>query len=70
MKLIGNKSDVIAGRALKTTGGLTKSDFVQKPDGKWVYKAKSRAAKKRWNNDQGLRSIFNVSRAQPFEKRM
>lgn len=66
MKLYGTKSDVIAGRALKTTGGLTKSDFTQKSDGRWVYKKKSQAAKKRWNNDSGLRSVFNASRARPF----
>lgn len=69
MKLYGKKSDVIAGRALKTSGGLTKNDFVQKSDGKWVYKKKSESAKKRWNNDAPLRTLFNASRAPAFLKK-
>lgn len=67
MKAVGDRRDVIAGRALKTTGGLTIKDFVKK-DGRWVYKKKSEAAKKRWNSDSNLKRTFSNSRAEPFTK--
>jgi hypothetical protein len=68
MKTIGSRTDVIAGRALKTRAGLTIKDFKKTKDGRWVYKAKSEAAKKRWNNDASLRRLFNNSRAPQFTK--
>lgn len=67
-KLIGKRADVIAGRAYKTQSGLTIDDFVKTSDGRWVYKSKSEAAKKRWNRDANLRQRFNNSRAAPFTK--
>ncbi|MGA1563739.1 MAG: hypothetical protein ACO35C_03855 [Pontimonas sp.] len=66
MKRIGDRKEVIAGRAYKTSGGLTINDFVKKPDGTWVYKKKSQSAKSRWNKDSSLRQKFNNSRAEPF----
>jgi hypothetical protein len=68
LKRIGNRKDVIAGRAYKTRSGLTINDFEKKSDGRWVSKAKSAAAKKRWNNDANLRQTFENSRAPPFSK--
>ena len=68
LKRIGNRKDVIAGRAYKTRSGLTINDFEKKNDGRWVSKAKSAAAKKRWNNDTNLRQTFENSRAPPFSK--
>jgi hypothetical protein len=69
MKTIGDRSDVISGKAYKTKSGLTINDFEKKPDGRWVYKAKSQAAKKRWNSDANLRATFTESRAEPFQKK-
>jgi len=67
-KKIGKRADVIAGRAYATRSGLTINDFVKREDGRWVYKSKSEAAKKRWNRDTNLRQQFNNSRAAPFTK--
>jgi hypothetical protein len=69
MKKIGDRKDVIAGRAYKTRSGLTINDFKKTKDGRWVYKSKSEAAKKRWNNDINLRSTFEESRADAFKKK-
>lgn len=69
MKKIGDRKDVIAGRAYKTRGGLTINDFVKTSDGRWVYKSKSEAAKKRWNNNPNLRATFEDSRAEAFKKK-
>lgn len=69
MKKIGDRRDVIAGRAMKTRSGLTIKDFVKTKDGRWVYKSKSEAAKKRWNADSNLRQTFENSKAKPFTKK-
>jgi len=69
MKTIGDRRDVIAGRAYKTRSGLTINDFIKTKDGRWVYKKKSLAAKKRWNNDANLRATFEDSRANAFQKK-
>lgn len=66
MKRVGKKEDVIAGRAYKTSGGLTLADYKKKSDGRWVSKRKSAAAKERWNKDSNLRQKFQNSRAPPF----
>ena len=66
MKTIGDRKEVVSGQALKTRSGLTIKDFVRKKDGRWVYKKKSNAAKKRWNNNPGLQNAFANGRAEPF----
>jgi hypothetical protein len=66
MKTIGDRTDVVSGRALKTRSGLTINDFKRTKSGRWVYKSKSEAAKRRWNNDANLRSTFQNARAPAF----
>lgn len=69
MKKVGDRRDVIAGRAMKTRSGLTIKDFIKTKDGRWVYKKKSEAAKKRWNADPNLRQTFENSKANLFTKK-
>ena len=69
MKKIGDRREVISGKAIKTRSGLTIKDFVKTKDGRWVYKKKSEAAKKRWNTDPNLRQTFENSRANEFTKK-
>lgn len=66
MKAIGTREEVIRGFALRTKAGLTIQDFRRKPDGTWVYRRKSQAAKQRWNADPGLRAMFAAERAPAF----
>ena len=66
MRPVGSREAVLRGYALQTPSGLTKRDFIQKPDGTWVSRRMSEAAKRRWNSDPVLRTIFAQEQAPAF----
>ena len=68
MKRRGTKHDVYHGRALKTAGGLTRSDLTLNKTGKVVSKRQSEAGKKR--GTEALRKYrFKKKDAKEPEKR-
>jgi len=77
IKKRGTKRDVIAGRALKTSGGLTKKDFRQTKHGKWVSKKKSKGAKgNKWiiavgkaRKELGITGFVQMKKGTKFYKR-
>ena len=60
METYGSRAQVFHGTALKTTGGLTKSDLVQDKYGKIVSKAARKAALERMKAEgkQHLVKVF------------
>lgn len=64
METYGSRAQVFHGTALKTTGGLTKSDLVQDKYGKIVSKAARKAALERMKAEgkQHLVKVFKPKR--------
>ena len=59
MEIFGTRAQVFHGTAMKTTGGLTKSDLVQDKYGKIVSKAARKAALVRMK-EEGSKHLVKV----------